>query len=95
MKNFEVLLSNPELAKYIRIEITGEDLLELSATLIKVGKEQERIEKKKQYLSIDEVCKITRKTRASLHRWHKDNILKHNHIGLYKKSDVDKFMDKR
>lgn len=95
MKNFEVLLSNPELAKYIRIEISGEDLLELSATLIRVSKEQERIEKKEQYLSIDEVCQLTRKTRASLNRWHKGNILKHNQIGLYKKSDVDKFLEKK
>lgn len=95
MKNFEVLLSNPELAKYIRIEITGEDLLELSATLIRVGKEQERIDKKEQYLSIEEVCQLTRKTRASLNRWHNMGALKHNQIGLYKKSDVDKFMDKK
>ena len=95
MKNFEVLLSNPELAKYIRIEITGENLLELSATLISATKNSLNLEQNENYLTIKEVCGLVNRDRRTLSNWHKNNILKHNKIGLYKKSDVDKFLEKK
>lgn len=94
MKNFEVLLSNPELAKYIRFEITGSDLLELSATLISASKNFDN-DRKETYLTNGEVCKMVNRDRRTLSNWHKKDILKHNQIGLYKKSDIDKFLEKK
>lgn len=93
--NLDILLTNPELAANIRFEIKGSDLLELSATLIRVAKEQERIEPKEEYLTIDEVCSITKRKRMAVWRWKRDKALVPNQLGLYKKSDVDKFMSKK
>lgn len=94
MKDFEVLLSNPELAKYIRFEITGSDLLELSATLISASKSSDS-DRKETYLTNGDVCKLVNRDKRTLSSWHKKNILKHNQIGLYKKSDVDKLLEKK
>lgn len=95
MNIYELLLTNPELAAKIRFEIKGSDLLELSATLIRVAKEQERIEPKEEYLSCQEVMKMVRRSQATLSRWNSKKILMPNQLGLYKKSEVDKFMSKK
>ncbi|MFT3994745.1 MAG: helix-turn-helix domain-containing protein [Dysgonomonas sp.] len=93
--NFEILLTNPELANNIRFEIKGSDLLELTSTLIRVAKEHERIEPKETYLTIDDVCKMTNRKRMAVWRWKRDKVLVPNQLGLYKKSDVDKFLEKK
>lgn len=91
--NFEVLLTNPELAKNIKFEITGENLLELSATLISASKAQGL--PNDEFLTREEVKKLVSRDSVTLWRWHKNNILTHNQIGLYKKSDIDKFLEKK
>ena len=93
--NFDILRTNPELASNIRFEIKGSDLLELSATLIRASREQEQITEKETYLDLNQVCAITRRQRVAVWRWKKNKVLVPNQIGLYKKSDVDKFMEKR
>lgn len=93
--NLDILLTNPELASNIRFEIKGSDLLELSTTLIKVAKEQERIEPKEEYLTKSELMKIVNRDATTIWRWKKVKILVPNQLGLYKKSDVDKFMSKK
>lgn len=95
MNNFDILLSNPELAKYIRFEITGENLLELSATLITACKEQSKIEIKEEYISIIDACNMLKRDRSTLFRWKQKNILKPNQLGLYRKSDIEKFLEKK
>lgn len=85
MNIYELLLTKPELAANIRFEIKGSDLLELSATLIRVAKEQERIESKEEYLSCQEVMKMVRRSQATLSRWNSKKILIPNQLGLYKK----------
>lgn len=94
MTDFEFLLKNPELAKNIRFEISGENLLELSATLIKASREEAMLENKEQYISVDEACVRLKRSRMTLYRWGQKGILRANQIGLYKKSDVDKFLNK-
>lgn len=94
MTDFEFLLKNPELAKNIRFEISGEDLLELSATLIKASREEAILEGKEQFINIDETCLILKRSKMTLYRWSKKGILKPNQIGLYRKSDVNKFLNK-
>lgn len=93
--NLDILLTNPELASNIRFEIKGSDLLELSAMLIRVSKEQERVEPKEEYLSKSELMKIVNRDATTIWRWKKAKILVPNQLGLYKKSEVDKFMDKK
>ncbi|SBV91715.1 helix-turn-helix domain-containing protein [uncultured Dysgonomonas sp.] len=93
--NFDILLTNPELAKNIKFEITGENLLELSATLINASKRNGEQEKKESYYSISETCRKLNRTRVTLNKWHNAGVLKHNQIGLYKKSDIDKFLEKK
>lgn len=93
--NFDFLLTNPELAKNIKFEITGENLLELSATLINSAKEQSRIDLKDEFITIDEACSILKRDRSTLFRWKKSKILVSNQLGLYKKSDIDKFLEKK
>lgn len=95
MNIYKLLLTKPELAANIRFEIKGSDLLELSTTLIKVAKEQERIEPKEEYFSCREVMKMLRRSQPTLSRWNSKKILAPNQIGLYKKSDIDKFMSKK
>lgn len=93
MKDFSILLTNPELAKYVRFEITGENLLELACILAKVIKP---IESEEEYLTRQEVKALTgRSNNTTLWRWHDTGILKHNQIGMYKKSDVIRFMNKQ
>ncbi len=94
--NFDFLLTNPELAKHIKFEISGSDLLNLSATLIRVSIEKEKESKDdEKYLTRKDVSKILKKNLTTLWRWDKNNILKPNHIGLYKKSDIDRFLEKK
>lgn len=95
--NFDILLTNPELAKNIKFEISGSDLLELSATLINATRNlpNQNQNQNEVYLTVKEVCVLVNRDRRTLSTWHKSGILKHNQIGLYKKSEVDKFMEKR
>lgn len=95
MKIFEILLTNPEIAKNIKFEITGSDLLNLSATLMKASISGQKEMKKEKYLSRKDVSKILNKNLTTLWRWKKRKILTPNHIGLYKKSDIDKFLEKK
>lgn len=93
--NLELLLTHPELANNIRFEITGENLLELAATVIKAAKDQNRQDDKELFLTLQEVMKMVKRSQPTLSRWNKLGILKPNHIGLYKKSEVVKFLEKK
>lgn len=95
MKIFDILINNPELAKNIKFEITGSDLLNLSATLMKASISGQKEIKEEKYLSRKDVSKILNKNLTTLWRWEKKKILTPNHIGLYKKSDIDKFLEKK
>lgn len=92
MKDFSILLTNPELAKYVRFEITGENLLELACILTKAIKP---VESEEEYLTRQEVKELTgRKSDVTLWDWKRKKILVPNQLGLYKKSDVMKFLNK-
>lgn len=96
MIDYNTLINNPELAKNIRFEITGENLLELASTVIKATRDAKTENKNEEYITKEEVLKMTNiKTKMTLWRWHKQGILMHNQIGLYKKSDVDRFLERK
>jgi hypothetical protein len=96
MTDFNFLISHPELAENLKFEIKGGDLLSLANSLIAAERERMKIEspKMEHYLSMDEVAKLVKRDRGTLFRWNKDGILKYNHINLYKKSDIEKFLNK-
>jgi len=96
MKDFDFLLSNPELANNIRIEVTGSDLLSLASTLVKATREATLIDARKgeAYLTIEETCQQVRRDATTLHRWHKSGKLRRNSLGLYRHSDVTKLLNK-
>ena len=73
-------------------QITETDLQKLAATLIRAGREEQKhIEP---MYTIDEVAAIVRRDKTTLTRWHATGVLRHNSIGLYKKSDIEGFLNK-
>jgi hypothetical protein len=94
MANFDILIQNPEIAKNIRFEITGADLLSLAGTIIKATREATLQETKKGevYVDIKEAARQLKRDKSTLWKWGKQGILKHNAIGLYKQSDIDKIL---
>jgi hypothetical protein len=73
-------------------QISENDLTELAARIIKaVRGEQRTIEP---MFTLEEVAAIVRRDKTTLTRWHNSGILKHNSIGLYKKSDIENFLSK-
>ena len=96
MTNFDILIQNPEIAKSIKLEITGADLLSLAGTIIRATREATLQEAKKGdvYVDITEACRQLNRNKVTLWRYGKDGILKHNALGLYKQSDIDKMLNK-
>ena len=76
----------------IKIEISKEDLRTLAAYLISYGEQQ--VQEVEKMLTLEEVARIVRRDKATLIRWHKSGVLKHNHINLYKSSEVKAFLNK-
>lgn len=73
-------------------QITEKDLNLLAAKLITAGKEQAR--EVEQMYTLEEVAGIVRRDKTTLVRWHNNGTLRHNSINLYKKSDIEKFLNK-
>ena len=73
-------------------QITEKDLNKLAATLIRAGKEEQKAIEP--MYTIEEVASIVRRDKTTLTRWHNTGVLKHNSIGLYKKSDLEGFLNK-
>jgi len=96
MLDITTLLQNPELAKSVKFEITGADLLSLAGSLIKATRESTLIEARtgETYLTAEEACAQVRRDVSTLHRWHHKGVLKHNSLGLYKQSDITKLLSK-
>lgn len=96
MPNFDILIQNPELAKSVKFEITGADLLLLAGAIIKATREAETIETRKGevFVKVAEASAQLRKDKSTLHRWHLKGLLKHNALGLYKQSDITAILNK-
>ena len=71
--NFDFIIQNPELAKSIRFEITGADLLSLVNTLLRATSEVTIIESRKSetYVDIAEACLQLTRNKVTLWRWGK------------------------
>lgn len=94
MIDYNLLLSNPEIAKNVRFEISGENLLEIASLLAKSVQPEKKGDEV--YISKADVMAMAGGvSRCTLWRWNKEKILQHNQIGLYKKSDVMNFLNKK
>jgi len=96
MIDFNLLLQNPELAKSVKLEISGSDLVSLASALVKATRETTLLNAKgtEQYITTEEACRQVRRDKTTLFRWHKTHILEHNSLGLYKQSDITNFLNR-
>ncbi len=100
MKNILSIIQDERAS--IRLEVTGEDLLNFSNDLINRAKNELSTEiaeaRKEKYLTKQEVKEICGVCDATLWHWNKKNYLKTIKIGnkvRYRMSDIRKILDER
>lgn len=98
MKNILSIIQNEHAS--IKLEVTGEDLLNFSNDLINRAKNELSLEiaeaRKEKYLTKEEVKEICGVCDATLWHWNKKNYLKTIKIGnkvRYRMSDVRKILE--
>jgi hypothetical protein len=96
MVNLIVLKENPELAKNLRLEITGSDLLEYSDEMVKRSVEAVKTkEVQEEYLTSEEMAKTLKVSLVTLWSWDKKGLTKPLRIGnakRYRRSDLEKIL---
>jgi predicted DNA-binding transcriptional regulator AlpA len=94
MKNTKLIETLTQLLKSLSSETATEDKMDL--ILSKIDILQSDKETDDEHLLINEVCKLTRKSRVTIYNWRKDGKLcpigKSGKNHLYLKSDVIKFI---
>lgn len=100
MKNILSIIQNEHAC--IKLEVTGEDLLNFSNDLINRAKNELSLEiaeaRKEKYLTKEEVKEICGVCDATLWHWNKKNYLKTIKIGnkvRYRMSDIRKILGER
>lgn len=100
MKNILSIIQDERAS--IKLEVTGEDLLNFSNDLINRAKNELSLEiaeaRKEKYLTKDEVKEICGVCDATLWHWNKKNYLKTIKIGnkvRYRMSDIRKILGER
>lgn len=100
MKNILSIIQNEHAS--IKLEVTGEDLLNFSNDLINRAKNELSMEiaeaRKEKYLTKEEVKEICGVCDATLWHWNKKNYLKTIKIGnkvRYRMSDIRKILGER
>ena len=98
MINLEILKENPELARNIKLEVTGADLLAFGETILKNAVNDARKNqqtKPEEFLTPQELADKYKVSLVTLWSWDKKGITKPVRIGnakRYKLSDVEKFI---
>ena len=101
MIDLQVLKENPELAKSIRFEITGFDLLTVTDEFSRRAVEAEKAKKipaPEEYLTGEEFANILKISMVTLWNYDKRGITTPLRIGnskRYRRSDVEKVLAKR
>jgi len=95
---WELILKNPEFARKLTFQMSGEDLLIAIQKLAKtIGQnKQDIISSDEQYLTIDQAAKLLQVSRVTLWDWKKKGILPAFKIGRqvrYKLSDIQKIAE--
>ena len=97
MIDLQVLKENPELAKSVRFEITGSDLLTVNDEYARRAVEAEKAKKipaPEEYLTGEEYANILKISRVTLWSYDKKGITNPVRIGnskRYRRSDIEKF----
>jgi len=98
MIDLNVLKENPELAKSVRLEMTGADLLAFGESIHKnaITESEKNIPKETEvYLTPTEMSEILKVSLVTLWSWDKKNITRPLRIGnkkLYRRSDLEKIL---
>jgi len=98
MINLEILKENPELARNIKLEVSGADLLAFGETILKNAVNDARKNqqtKPEEFLTPQELADKYKVSLVTLWSWDKKGITKPVRIGnakRYKLSDVEKFI---
>jgi hypothetical protein len=99
MIDLNVLNENPELAKNVRLEISGSDLLAFGNRLVKDAMDQGRLNalnKAEEYLTPEQFSKTLQISLVTLWSWDKKGITMPLRIGnkkLYRRSDLEKILN--
>lgn len=97
MIDWALLIENPELAKSVRFEILGSDLLEYTDEMMRRAVESEKNHEilTEEYLTPEEMAKTLRISLVTLWSWDKKGITIPLRIGnkkLYRRSDLEKIL---
>ena|SRR5450759_2787389 len=95
--DLSVLKSNPELAKSVKLEISGADLLAFGEAIHKQALEagEKTPKENEEYLTPAEFAEVLKISLVTLWSWDRKNITRPLHIGnkkLYRRSDLEKIM---
>lgn len=93
MIDWKILRENPELAKNVRLEISGADLLDYSDEIVKRAMEAGKAkESHEEYLTAEEMAKTLKISLVTLWSWDKKGLTKPLRIGnqkRYRRSDLE------
>jgi len=95
MIDLTILKTNPEIAKNLKLEISGADLLSFADAIHKQASEEKTEDKEEEYLRPEELSRILKVSLVTIWSWDKKGILHPLRIGnqkRYRKSDIEKFL---
>lgn len=98
MIDLEILKANPELAKSVKFEISGTELITVTDELTRRAIDLEKAKKTPEpevYLTPEEMARTLRVSQVTLWSWDKKGITHPLRIGnmkRYRRSDVEKFL---
>ena len=97
MIDLTLLKENPELAKNVRLEINGTDLLAFGEAIHKSALEagEKTPKENEEYLTPAEFSKVLKISLVTLWSWDRKNITRPLRIGnkkLYRRSDLEKIL---
>lgn len=98
MINLKLLEEHPELAKSIRIEITGSDFIQVAEEMTRRAVESEKARgapKKEEYLTSEETAKLLKISLVTLWSWDRKGITTPRRVGnlrRYRLSDLEKML---
>jgi hypothetical protein len=96
METLELLTKNPELARNIKFEVSGSDLLEFGEFIHKRASEEAKTEpKEEEYMTPQQFADALQVSLVTLWSWDNKHITKPLRIGnkkRYRRSDLEKIL---
>jgi hypothetical protein len=95
MIDLNILTANPELAKSVKLEVTGADLLAFGESIHKKATEESTPKEIEVYLTPAQFAEALQVSLVTLWSWDKKGITRPLRIGnkkLYRRSDLEKIL---